>query len=101
MYDPIETLKAVSVDTPFIPITDVSPVDQFGFLDIRKTFESGSIDGNVSIRDESFNGVMDPDTLLNRPLDQFEALRQLNFVRESLRASKSMTETVTSEGESK
>lgn len=101
MYDPISTVKAVSIETPFIPVTDLSPVDQFGFLDIRKTFESGQIDGDVNIRDERFNGVMDPDDLLNRPLDQFEALRQVEYVRTTLRATKAEPESVTPSGEAK
>lgn len=99
MYNPDETTKRLSIDCPFLPLTDIHPVDQFGFLNVREVYESGTIDGNVTIRDESFNGVVDPDALLNRPLDQFEALRQMQYVRESLKAAKAKPEQVTQSGE--
>lgn len=60
---------------------DICEVDQVGFLDLRDAFSKGSVNGDFAVTSsESFNEAS-PDTLMRRPLDQFEALRQRDYVR--------------------
>lgn len=89
MYDP----KLVPLDScHYDPRVDMRPVDPNGFLDVNKMSANGAIDGDVLVDESRFNGVVDPDAMLPRPLDQFERIRQFNGVKESLRAAKAMAE---------
>lgn len=76
------------------PKFDLSDVDQFGFVDLRKSYAEGVVSGDVAISDESFNEAP-PDALLNRPDDIFAAYRQRDYVRKSLEAARSQNEPVT------
>lgn len=89
MYDPN---TFVGCDGFYDPKFDRQAVDQTGVLDVREAFVNGAIDGSVSVSAEHFNGVQDPSVLLPRPKDQFEALRQAEYVRTSLRAAKADAE---------
>ena len=70
------------------PRVDLHPVDQCGFVDLNKAYVDGTISGDVAISDERFNGVQDPDTLLPRPKDRFDAMRQADFVKSQLKSAK-------------
>lgn len=59
---------------------DVSEVDQFGFLDLRQSFLTGTVEGSLAPTDDNCNGIEDPGSLLNAPKDQFEAIRQAQAV---------------------
>lgn len=72
----------------FNPACDLHEVDQFGFLNLRDVYENGAVDGAMSFEAEKYNGVSDPSVLLSRPKDQFEALRQSDYVRDILRTEK-------------
>lgn len=99
MYNPETDIVACA--GLFDPKRDRKSVDQHGFIDLRKTFESGSIPGNASFLDEHCNGVVDPDDMLPRPKDNFERMRQADFVKSALKAAaKAEPKQSTSEGES-
>lgn len=87
MYNP--EIDIIPCEGYYDPKRDRRAVDQFGFIDLRKTFESGSIPGNASFLDERCNGVVDPDDMLPRPKDNFERMRQVDYVRSVLKDSKS------------
>lgn len=93
MYDPKKDLSLN--EGHFDPKRDRRSVDQVGFIDLRKTFESGSIPGNATFLDEHCNGVVDPDDMLPRPKDNFERMRQMDFVRGVLKESSKGGESVT------
>ena len=57
-------------------LMDSAEVDQFGFLDLRQAFLTGTVDGGLAPDDSSYNGVDDPDGILPAPKDEFEAIRQ-------------------------
>lgn len=79
------------------PLTDVQPVDQFGFIDLVKAKETGTIPANISGVEVDYNGVDDPSSLLNRPADQFEAMRQVKRISAAKKAvAESNGEAVTS-----
>lgn len=93
MYDPKKDLSLT--DGHFDPKCDRRSVDQVGYIDLRKTFESGAIPGNATFLDERCNGVVDPDDMLPRPKDNFERMRQMDFVRSVLKESSKGGESVT------
>lgn len=88
-------MKEVAFVPPVMPVAcvdydpriDLHPVDQFGFVDLNKAYVDGTISGDVAISDERFNGCQDPSTLLPRPKDRFEAMRQADYVRSQLKSS--------------
>lgn len=80
IYDSSKACNAV-----FDPSVDREAVDQFGFVDLNKAFADGVVSGEVAINDERFNGVQDPGTLMPRPKDRFEAMRQADFVKSALK----------------
>lgn len=98
MYNPIAFPFA---EPSFNPAVDRSPVDQSGMIDLRNAYVHGVVEGDVAISDSSFNGIQDPADIMYRAKDNFEAMRNAQYVRESLRAAKSQTEQVTQMGESK
>lgn len=67
------------------PVCDLHEVDQFGFLNLRDVYENGAVDGAMSFEAEKYNGISDPSVLLSRPKDQFEALRQSDYVKSVLK----------------
>lgn len=80
------------------PAVDLHAVNPLGEVNLRKAFVNGSVEGMVAFSDESFNGVQDPGSLLPRPKDQFERMRQGQYVRESLRAAQADAEAGHTEG---
>lgn len=95
MYDYSKlTLRSYDYD----PSVDLHKVDPTGEVNLRKAYAHGAIDGAVSFEEGAFNGVQDPDVLLPRPKDQFERIRQAEYVKESLRAAKADAEAGHSEG---
>lgn len=71
------------------PDVDRNEVEQFGFVDLRDTFEKGIIPANAQITDESFNGVAAPGLLMPHSQDVFESLRQSNYVQSVLKNARS------------
>lgn len=63
---------------------DLQEVEQFGFVDLNKAYDKGVIEGSVSLVDESFNGVVNPATMISRSHDVFDALRKARYVRDTL-----------------
>lgn len=64
---------------------DLQEVEQFGFVDLNKAYDKGVIEGSVSLVDESFNGVVNPATMIARSHDVFDSLRKARYVRETLK----------------
>lgn len=69
---------------------DLTPVDQVGYLDLRKALDSGVVSGDFNISDENYNNAS-PADLMHRPDDVFAGYRQRDYVRSSL-AAQSETE---------
>lgn len=69
----------------FDPKVDLQPVDQFGFVNLRKAYDQGVVPGNVAFSEESFNGML-PDDVMRRPHDVFDRYRQADYVKGVLSA---------------
>lgn len=65
-------------------------------VDLRKAYVSGSVDGQVLSGNIEYNDVEDPGTLMTRPVDAFEAMRQSEGVRSELSAKKAAAEAAAS-----
>lgn len=76
------------------PVHDISSVDQVGFVDLHDAFVNASIPGDLSVNEESYNGVDDPASLVGRSADVFEAFRKASAVKsaEAANAAKATPE---------
>lgn len=79
--------KPTTVDYGFDPSIDLKPVDPYGFVDLREAYVSGSVPGIVSVDDTRFNGVADPSVMMERPKDNFERMRQAEYVKSVLQTA--------------
>lgn len=64
------------VEAVFDAFLDCGEVDQFGFVDLRQAFLTGTVEGGLAPDDTSYSGIDDPEAILPAPKDQFEAIRQ-------------------------
>ena len=66
---------------------DIQEVDQFGFIDLIKSFQNGYVEGNSDIKAEAFNEIEDPASIIGKPTDVFEALRMQDTMIESVKSA--------------
>lgn len=71
---------------------DLKETDQVGFLDLNKVYATGVVEGAVSFDENFFNGVLEPAAILHRPKDNFERMRQADYVRSAVSAANSKNE---------
>lgn len=64
----------VYTDFAFDPIRDLKPVDQFGFIDLKVALDSSSVPSQMPDSETDYNGAEDPESVLGRPRDIFEAI---------------------------
>lgn len=58
----------------FDPRRDIAPVSQTGFIDLKSAFASGVVPSVAPDADTDYNGIEDPQSILGRPSDVFEAI---------------------------
>lgn len=58
----------------FDPVRDLSPVEQFGFIDLKTALENSVVPSQMPGADEDYNGIDDPSKVLGIPRDVFEAM---------------------------
>lgn len=61
-------------DTPFDPVRDLAPVDQFGFIDLKTALSESIVPSQMPESDTDYNGIDEPDKVLGKPRDIFEAM---------------------------
>lgn len=71
----------------FDPSKDIAPVDQVGFVDLRKAFLTASVPGDLIVDESKYNGVEEPASLVGRPSDVFDAIRKGQAVQKSAAAA--------------
>lgn len=64
----------VVTDICFDPRRDVAPVEQFGFIDLKTALESSVVPSQMPDSDTDYNGMEDPEQILGKPHDVFEAI---------------------------
>lgn len=79
--------RPMFVDVPMFydPEVDRQEVEQFGALDLKQAYLSGVIPGDLPNIEDSFSGASDPRTLMNRAMDVFEHMRQVEYVQGCLK----------------
>lgn len=58
----------------FDPVKDLTPVDQFGFVDLKVALAESVVPSQMPGADSDYNGIDDPGQVLGKPSDIFEAL---------------------------
>lgn len=71
----------------FNKLRDIQEVDQFGFLDLNAAIASNSVPSDLAqLGSESYNEAS-PDSLMHRPKDVFEGMRQRDYVKSAVSAA--------------
>ena len=70
----------VFVDAVYDRERDIQEVEQMGAIDLRQCYVNGVVPGSVPLNEMEFNGVSSPSSLMCRPQDVFERLRQREYV---------------------
>lgn len=71
----------------FNKLRDIQEVDQFGFLDLNAAIASNSVPSDLAqLGSESYNEAS-PDSLMHRPKDIFEGMRQRDYVKSAVSAA--------------
>lgn len=58
----------------FDPVRDVAPVEQFGFIDLKVSLDSSIVPSQMPESESDYNGIDDPNKILGKPHDVFEAI---------------------------
>lgn len=58
----------------------MSPVTQYGFVDLVSCLGQGYVPTSTSVDDECYNGLEEPSAVGISPVDVFEAIRASNTV---------------------
>lgn len=66
---------------------DISPVSQFGYVDLVESVANGVVPSVLQMQDSRFNGVEDPRALVGKPSDVFEAYKMAHYIAERGRKS--------------
>lgn len=61
-------------DVHYDPVRDLTPVDQFGFIDLKSALDSSIVPSQMPDSDIDYNGMEDPNQVLGKPHDIFEAI---------------------------
>lgn len=64
----------IQEDFAFDPVKDIAPVDQFGFIDLKSALATGVVPSQLPDSDTDYNGIENPDAILGKPRDIFEAM---------------------------
>lgn len=59
---------------PFDQVRDLHPVDQFGFVDLKTALDQNVVPSQMPESDTDYNGIEEPQMILGKPRDIFEAI---------------------------
>lgn len=65
------------------PVTDLNPVDEFGYVDLVECLSKGEVPASIGNTDELYNDIDDPSTIWTKPKDNFEAIRLMDHIKSS------------------
>lgn len=66
----------------FDKVKDMAEVDQFGYVNLPQAYVSGSIDGHINPDISAMNNIDDPESIIGRPSDEFDAIALQQVIRE-------------------
>ena len=73
----------VQDDLTYDPIRDLKPVEQFGFIDLKSALDSSVVPSQMPESDADYNGIDDPQKILGKPHDVFEAIDTQNALEQA------------------
>ena len=59
----------------FNPERDLKEVEPFGFVDLKNAFVERCVPSQVGESESDYNGIDNPESILGKPSDVFDALR--------------------------
>lgn len=74
---------------PFDPVRDLHPVDQFGFIDLKIALDQSVVPSQMPESDADYNGIDEPQQILGKPRDIFEAIDTQNAIEAAASAASS------------
>lgn len=78
----------------FNPRRDKTPVSQVGFVDLKVAMVNNTIPPQDGFSESEYNGIEDPQSILGKPRDVFEALEMQKHISEvSAKSTAPETET--------
>lgn len=87
----------VQCDVKYDPAKDYSEVDQFGFVDIRKSMINGYVPNDLQSDNTAFNGIDNPASIVGKPSDIFESYRMMDSLNEKVKEHTAKTAVSESE----
>lgn len=70
----MDKLKYIETNFDFDPVKDLAEVDQYGYIDIYKAFETNTIEAGVVTDGEGYNNYVSVDQIGGKPSDIFESI---------------------------
>lgn len=61
-------------DCPFDPVRDLTPVEQFGFIELKDALANSIVPSQMPESETDYNGIDEPDKVIGKPRDIFEAI---------------------------
>ena len=68
-------------DCKYDEVKDISPVDQFGFIDLAECLLNGEVPASVADSEDQYNGIEDPGEILGKPSDVFDAYKMGDYIK--------------------
>lgn len=65
----------IVTECKYDPAKDMQAVEPFGFVDLKDALVNNCVPSQLPDSDTDYNGIEDPDAILGRPSDVFDALR--------------------------
>lgn len=64
----------IVVDCNFDPVVDITPVDQYGYVDMKSALANSVVPSVMPGAEVDYNGIDDPASIIGKPSDIFEAI---------------------------
>lgn len=61
-------------DCNFDPVVDITPVDQYGYVDMKSALANSVVPSVMPGAEVDYNGIDDPASIIGKPSDIFEAI---------------------------
>lgn len=75
-------------DCKYDPKKDIAEVDQFGFVDLNESIANGFVPNDLGSVSNEFDGTdIDPESIIGKPKDTFEAMRMQEKLADGIRKS--------------
>lgn len=75
------------------PVRDLKDVEPFGFVDLKNAFVERCVPSQVGESDADYNGIENPESILGKPSDVFEALDTAAALEKAAAASENNNQT--------